>query len=74
MLAASWECSNVPPDHLQAAPFLALTGIAPHEFNKIVTIGGPQAQPGVVPQYNAAGLQGNRQPFLIVIKDRDLPV
>jgi len=67
MLAASWECSNVAPDYVQAAPLLALAGISTHEFNKTVAIGGPKTQPCVVFQYDAAGLQRNRHPFLIAI-------
>ena len=67
MLAASTLGSNVAPDNLQTAPVRALTGIAPDEFQKILTTGTLKSQPAQISEQHTARLQGRRYPFLFAI-------
>jgi len=69
MLAASKLGSNVPPNNLQAAPVMALTGITPNQLKKILAIGALKSQPAQISQQHTARLQCRRHPFLIAIKD-----
>ena len=74
MLAASKLASNVPPNHLQTAPVLTLTGITPEEFQNNLTALALQAEPAQLSQQYTTGLQRTGHPFLIAIEDRDFAV
>jgi hypothetical protein len=67
MLAASKLGSNVPPNNLQPAPVMTLTGVTSDEFKKNLAVGASNPQPTKPPQQQTACLQGRRLPFLMVI-------
>jgi hypothetical protein len=62
MLAASRSSSNVPPDHLEAAPVIAFTNIATEKFDIAKSISRGQAQTGQPGQNDTARTQSVRLP------------
>jgi hypothetical protein len=70
MLAASKLGSNVTPNHLQAAPVMTSTSIAPNEFKKNLTASVFKTYPTQLLQQYATGQQAGRHPFIVVVQNR----
>jgi hypothetical protein len=73
MVAASSDRSNVPPDHLEAAPLLTFAAITANEFGVRSHIAGFDAQPGQARQNQAARAQPGRLPGAVPALALDVP-
>jgi hypothetical protein len=62
MLAASSDRSNVPPDHLEAAPILAFAAVSPDKFRIGWHIWRIDAQPGKARQNHTPRAEPGRLP------------
>jgi hypothetical protein len=72
MLAASKLGSNVPPDHLQTAPVLTLTRIAPDEFKINLTASVLNTDPAKLSEQYATGQQAGLHPLIVIIQNREV--
>jgi hypothetical protein len=74
MLAASKLGSNVPPNYLQTAPVLTLTGIAPDELKKYLAAFVLKAHPAQFSEQYATRHQAGWHPIVIILQYRKISV
>ncbi len=65
MLAASAACSQVSPDHLQAAPLLVLRAIGSHWLGATLALPGLKSEPRIFAQDNTPRNQCCRHPAAV---------
>ena len=74
MLAVSRACSQMPPDHLQAAPVLVLRAFAAYQFGKSLAIVGLKSEPGDSAEHHTSGKKCCPKPTTIRCQSVDSTV
>lgn len=74
MLAANRDCSNVPPDDLQATPVHAVPAVSSHELGKDMALVGANANPAGATQQHTPGQQRPRLPVALPIEYAQIAV